>query len=76
MLDLRKPIAYFFLINSIILIAYGLVAPHPVPFRGQDINLNVIWGVVMLAFGAGMLALALCCPEQPHHHSVPEDERS
>ncbi len=58
MLDLRNPIGYFFLINALLLVGYGLMEPHLVPFGSQQINLNVIWGLVMGSFGALMLALA------------------
>jgi hypothetical protein len=57
MLDLRQPIAYFFLINAAVLVIYGLLQPSTVPFGAQQINLNLIWGLVMGAFGGFMYSL-------------------
>jgi hypothetical protein len=57
MMDLRLPIGWFFLINSALLIGVGCFDAHPVPFQGQNINLDLIWGVVMAAFGLFMAGL-------------------
>jgi hypothetical protein len=58
MLDLRLPIGWFFIINALILIGVGLAQPHPVAFAGQMINLNLVWGGVMGAFGLFMASLS------------------
>jgi hypothetical protein len=58
MLDLRLPIGWFFIINAVLLIGVGLTQPHPVAFAGQMINLNLIWGAVMGAFGLFMAGLS------------------
>lgn len=58
MLDLRNPIVFFFLINALILVSYGGLQPQMVPFGAQQINLNVIWGLVLGAVGLLMLTLA------------------
>lgn len=65
MLDLRKPIAYFFLINALILIGYGLASPHSVPLGDKLINLDAVWGGVMGVFGALMFGLAKL--DRTHH---------
>lgn len=57
MLDLRLPIGYFFLINAVLLIGFGLLQPSTVPLGQEQINLNLIWGCVMCAFGLFMVAL-------------------
>jgi len=54
-MDLRQPIGILFLAYGVILALYGLVRPHPV----LDLNVNLIWGVVLAVFGAFMLWLAL-----------------
>jgi hypothetical protein len=54
-IDLRKPIGILFLAYGALLAVYGVARPHPV----LDLNINLIWGCVMAAFGAVMLALAL-----------------
>lgn len=75
MLDLRRPIAYFFLINAAILIGYGLFAPSTVPLGQTPINLNLIWGCVMGAFGGLMLAFSIFEKQTPHT-PTPVDEES
>ncbi len=53
-MDLRQPIGILFLAYGIILAGYGLVRPQPV----LGLNVNLIWGSVLVVFGACMLLLA------------------
>ena len=59
MLDLRKPIGAYFLLNSVILIAAGLMTTQQSKIGDFTLNLDIVWGVVMAAFGALMLGLSL-----------------
>lgn len=59
MLDLRKPIGAYFLINAAILIVGGLIYPHDSKIGDLVFNLNLGWGVVMAIFGAFMLGLSM-----------------
>lgn len=52
--DLRVPIGLLFIAFGAILAVDGLFAHRLV----LDVNVNLWWGVVMLVFGLGMLALA------------------
>ena len=54
-LDLRFPIGALFLAYGLLLGVYGFVRPQLV----QDINVNLVWGIVMAVFGGVMLGLAL-----------------
>jgi hypothetical protein len=53
--DLRLPIGLLFAVFGAILAVDGLVAHRLV----LDINVNLWWGVVMIAFGGAMLGLAV-----------------
>jgi hypothetical protein len=53
-IDLRQPIGILFLAYGVILSAYGFVRPQLI----LGLNIDLIWGVVLAVFGAGMLALA------------------
>jgi uncharacterized membrane protein len=57
MLDLRIPTGAFFAIIGLILLAMGVFAPSERAAL-TEANVNLYCGLVMLAFGAGMLALA------------------
>jgi hypothetical protein len=57
MLDLRLPIGYFFLINSLLLIVSGLIQPQMTTCSAGTFNLNVTWGAVFGLFGMVMAAL-------------------
>lgn len=65
--DLRLPIGIMFSLFGAILVIFGLVT------RGSDIykdhslgiNINLGWGVVLLAFGIFMLFLALRGGKKP-----------
>ena len=58
-LDLRYPIGYLFTVFGMILTIYGVLSDKSIYQRSLGINVNLDWGVVLLAFGLGMLALAM-----------------
>ena len=58
-LDLRYPIGLLFTIFGIILTVYGIVSDKAIYQRSLGTNVNLYWGVVLLAFGLGMLSLAM-----------------
>lgn len=62
-LDLRKPIGWFFLALGLILAVYGLMTKGDAEMyrRSLDMNINLIWGGVLIAFGLFMLLPALLC---------------
>lgn len=53
-MDLRLPIGLLFGSIGVILTVTGLVTDAPV----LGININLVWGVVLIVFGAAALALA------------------
>jgi hypothetical protein len=55
--DLRIPIGLMFSIYGVLLTAYGVVG-NPDIKRSMDINIDLIWGVILLLFGAFMLIMA------------------
>jgi hypothetical protein len=57
-LDLRLPIGLMFAIFGAMLTGYGLVSGDAIYARSLGINVNLWWGLVLLAFGLAMLALA------------------
>ena len=62
-LDLRKPIGWFFLALGLILGIYGLMTKGDTEMyhRSLDMNINLIWGSVLIVFGLFMLIPALFC---------------
>ena len=58
-LDVRLPIGMMFTLLGAILVVYGLVSDRAIYARSLGINVNLWWGLVLLAFGAVMLAFAL-----------------
>jgi hypothetical protein len=61
-LDLRLPIGLMFTILGALLTVFGLVSDKAIYARSLDINVNLWWGLVLLAFGLVMLAFALRTP--------------
>jgi hypothetical protein len=56
-IDIRLPIGILFSLLGLILAVYGLLA-DPSHFRqALDVNINLAWGIVLLAFGLVMLLL-------------------
>lgn len=56
-MDLRYPVGVLFLALGTLLAGYGVLAPAQ-PQATLPINVNLIWGLVMLVFGALMFLAA------------------
>jgi hypothetical protein len=57
-LDIRMPIGWLFVVYGMLLMGYGAFSDKAIYERSLGVNINAGWGVVMLVFGAIMLALA------------------
>ncbi len=53
-LDLRLPIGLLFFIIGSMLVLFGLWSDKAIYERSLDINVNVLWGLVMVVFGSIM----------------------
>jgi hypothetical protein len=54
-LDIRVPIGLMFGVLGAMLAVYGMFFSDPAIYeRSLGININIWWGLVLLAFGAGM----------------------
>jgi len=56
-LDIRWPIGLMFTLIGVLLIGYGAV--HSADSMRLDMNINLIWGIVLLVFGVLMLLGAM-----------------
>ncbi|HZZ38557.1 MAG TPA: hypothetical protein VFE06_05450 [Acidobacteriaceae bacterium] len=70
-LDLRIPMGLLFLIVGAILSLYGLVTRGSAIYvRSAGMDINLIWGLVMLTFGLAMFLLGRFSnkpPQSPSH---------
>jgi len=57
-LDVRLPVGVMFAIMGALLTGYGALGDRSIYGRSLGINVNVVWGAVMVAFGVVMLLLA------------------
>ena len=59
-LDIRWPIGLMFSLIGLLLTGYGVIdkAKSIIKIDGQDININFIWGIILLVFGALMVFFA------------------
>jgi membrane-bound ClpP family serine protease len=57
-IDIRLPLGGLFLLLGAILLVYGAVSDPSLYQQSLGINVNLYWGVVLLAFGALMFALS------------------
>lgn len=55
--DLRRPIGAMFTLLGVMLVVYGIISPPEIYQRSFSLNVNLIWGAVMLVFGGSMLWL-------------------
>lgn len=57
-LDIKLPIGWLLSAYGLLLGIYGLVTKKEMYAKSLGFNLNVVWGVLMLAIGAGFLLAA------------------
>jgi len=56
-LDIRLPIGMIFTIFGILLIVFGVFSNPSLYAQSLGININLVWGLVLLVFGVVMLFL-------------------
>jgi hypothetical protein len=61
-LDIRWPIGFMFTLIGALLVIVGFTDGHSP--RLPDVNIDLIWGVVLLIFGLAMLAGAIAGKKQ------------
>lgn len=57
--DLRLPLGLMFTLFGAMLTIYGLITDTAIYQKSLGMNVNLGWGLFMLAFGVTMLVLAL-----------------
>ena len=60
-LDIRWPIGLMFSLVGLLLTIFGFATRGDAEMyqRSLDININLIWGIILLLFGAFMLMMAM-----------------
>ena len=56
-IDIRLPIGFIFALVGILLTAFGAASNSAIYQRSLGINVNLYWGLVLLAFGLVMVTL-------------------
>lgn len=56
-IDIRLPLGILFSLLGVILVIYGIAGDAALYRQSLGININLYWGVVLLAFGLVMLLL-------------------
>lgn len=64
-LDIRIPIGLLFVTLGVLLAGFGVVSDRSIYARSLDININLWWGLVMLAFGVLMSVFGMRKSPQP-----------
>ena len=66
--DLRLPLGLMFGFYGLLLLIYGAVTRGSAAYqKSLEMNVNLIWGAVLLIFGGLMLLAALRKPKPPKH---------
>ncbi len=55
--DIRIPIGLMFVLMGGLLAGYGLFGSHEIYARSLGLNINLIWGSVLLVMGAFLIVL-------------------
>ena len=60
-LDIRWPIGLMFSLVGLLMTVYGFATKSNAEMykRSLDININLIWGIILLLFGGFMLVMAM-----------------
>ena len=64
-LDVRTPAGVMFLILGCVLTAYGLLSDPAHYQRSLGVNVNLWWGLTMVAFGGALLIWRRLSPAAP-----------
>ena len=64
--DLRLPLGLIFTLFGLMVTGYGILSDRAIYARSLGINLNLYWGLVVLAFGLWMGTLALLARRKRH----------
>jgi len=70
-LDVRFPIGGMFSILGALLTLYGITSDRAIYARSLGINVNLWWGLVLLAFGLVMLWLAMRAAKRSSSEPTP-----
>lgn len=71
-LDIRMPIGLMFAIIGVLLVGYGFVSDAAIYERSLGMNVNIIWGAIMLVFGIIMTVLGKMGAKNPPKASTAE----
>jgi hypothetical protein len=55
--DIRVPIGLMFVLMGALLAGYGLFGSHEIYTRSLGLNINLIWGSVLLVSGAFLVVM-------------------
>jgi hypothetical protein len=61
-LDIRLPIGMLFAVVGLLMAGYGALSDPAIYQRSLGYNVNLVWGLVLLAFGAVMFAFGRRAP--------------
>ena len=67
-LDVRLPLGLLFSTMGFALVVYGGFSDPAIYARSLGVNVNLVWGAVLLVFGAGMLRLGYRRPQPGGKH--------
>jgi len=56
-LDIRLPIGLMFAVIGVMLAIFGMISNQAIYDRSLGININIWWGLILLAFGIVMFLL-------------------
>ncbi len=56
-LDVRVPIGLLFSVLGVVLTAFGAFSDRAIYQQSLGVNINLVWGIVMLGFGVVMLGM-------------------
>ena len=57
-LDVRVPVGLMFATMGVLLTGYGLVGDKSIYARSLGVNVNLVWGLVLIATSACLLGLS------------------
>ncbi len=66
-LDIRLPIGILFSVFGLLLTLFGAFSSPSLYERSLGVNINLVWGIVLLVFGVSMLLLG-------RRRAVPQEE--
>jgi len=67
-LDIKLPLGWLFTFYGVVLGAYGLFTQPDLYQKSANLNINLLWGGLLLIIGVALLLMSCCVKKNQRNH--------